>query len=89
MAGGDIQTYNAVHGTTNNPHNLDHTPGGSSGGSSAALAAGMTPLEYGSDIGGSVRAPRISAACSAMPSFAIVPMRSHVPPPHGMPWSLR
>lgn len=87
MAGGDIQTYNAVHGTTNNPHNLDHTPGGSSGGSSAALAAAMTPLEYGSDIGGSVRAPaHFSGLFSHKPSFAIVPMRGHVPPPHGMPW---
>ncbi len=87
MAGGDIQTYNAVHGTTNNPHNLEHTPGGSSGGSSAALAASMTPLEYGSDIGGSVRAPaHFSGLFSHKPSFGIVPMRGHVPPPHGMPW---
>ena len=85
MAGGDVQTYNAVHGTTNNPHNLAHTPGGSSGGSAAALSAGLTPLEYGSDIGGSIRTP--SHFCGLFghkPSFAIVPMRGHVPPPHGM-----
>jgi amidase len=87
LAGGDIQTYNEVHGTTNNPHNLDHTPGGSSGGSSAALSAGMTPLEYGSDIGGSVRAPaHFTGLFSHKPTFGIVPMRGHVPPPHGMPW---
>ena len=87
MAGGDIQTYNAVHGTTNNPHNLEHTPGGSSGGSAAALSASMTPLEYGSDIGGSVRAPaHFSGLFSHKPTFNIVPMRGHVPPPHGMAW---
>ena len=85
LAGGDVQTYNAVHGTTNNPHNLDHTPGGSSGGSAAALAASMTPLEYGSDIGGSIRTP--SHFCGLFghkPSFGLVPMRGHVPPPHGI-----
>ena len=85
MAGGDIQTYNAVHGTTNNPHNLAHTPGGSSGGSAASLSAGLTALEYGSDIGGSIRAP--SHFCGLFghkPSFGIVPMRGHVPPPHGI-----
>ena len=85
MAGGDIQTYNAVHGTTHNPHNPAHTPGGSSGGSAAALSAGFTALEYGSDIGGSIRAP--SHFCGLFghkPSFGIVPMRGHVPPPHGI-----
>lgn len=85
MAGGDVQTYNDVHGTTNNPHNVAHSPGGSSGGSAAALAAGLTPLEYGSDIGGSIRTP--SHFCGLFghkPSFGLVPMRGHVPPPHGM-----
>ena len=85
LAGGDVQTYNAVHGTTNNPHNLAHTPGGSSGGSAAALAASLTPLEYGSDIGGSIRTP--SHFCGLFghkPSFGLVPMRGHVPPPHGI-----
>ena len=87
LAGGDIQTYNAVHGTTNNPHNLAHTPGGSSGGSSAALSAGMTPLEYGSDIGGSIRAPaHFTGLFGHKPTFNIVPMRGHVPPPHGLRW---
>lgn len=87
LAGGDIQTYNAVHGTTNNPHNLEHTPGGSSGGSSAALSAGMTPLEYGSDIGGSIRAPaHFTGLFGHKPTFNIVPMRGHVPPPHGLRW---
>ena len=47
----DWQSYNAIYGTTRNPWNLDMTPGGSSGGSVAALAASMTALEAGSDIG--------------------------------------
>lgn len=53
----DWQSYNAIHGTTRNPWNLERTPGGSSGGASAALAAGLTPLELGSDAGGSIRFP--------------------------------
>lgn len=54
---GDFQTYNAVYGRTNNPYDLTLTPGGSSGGSAAALSAGVTPLEIGSDLGGSLRHP--------------------------------
>ncbi|MFK7965173.1 MAG: amidase family protein [Burkholderiaceae bacterium] len=53
----DWQSNNPVYGRTCNPYRLDRSPGGSSGGSSAALAAGFTPLEVGSDIGGSVRVP--------------------------------
>jgi amidase len=53
----DHQSYNAVYGTTNNPWDVSRTPGGSSGGSAAALAAGLTGLEAGSDIGGSIRIP--------------------------------
>lgn len=47
----DFQSYNDIYGTTNNPWNLKRTPGGSSGGSAAALAAGLTGFEIGSDIG--------------------------------------
>ena len=54
---GDWQSYNEIYGTTNNPWDVDRTPGGSSGGSSAALAAGFGPLSLGSDIGGSLRTP--------------------------------
>jgi len=54
---GDLQTYNALYGTTSNPWNPAHTPGGSSGGAAAALAAGMTALEVGSDIASSIRVP--------------------------------
>jgi len=53
----DWQATNPVYGRTVNPHDSTRTPGGSSGGSAAALAAGMVPAEYGSDIGGSIRVP--------------------------------
>lgn len=53
----DWQSFNPVYGTTNNPWDLGRTPGGSSGGAAAALSAGYIPLELGSDIGGSIRAP--------------------------------
>ena len=48
---GDLQSYNEVYGQTGNPWDASRTPGGSSGGSAAALAAGLTGLEAGSDIG--------------------------------------
>ncbi len=53
----DWQSNNPVYGRTNNPHNHDRSPGGSSGGSAAAVASGMVPCEFGTDIGGSVRVP--------------------------------
>ncbi len=53
---GDLQSYNEMFGTTNNPWALDRTPGGSSGGAAAAVACGFTSFELGTDIGGSVRA---------------------------------
>lgn len=53
----DFQSYNDIYGTTNNPWDISRGPGGSSGGCAAALAAGLTGLEIGSDIGGSIRNP--------------------------------
>ena len=53
----DIQTVSPIFGRTNNPWDLDRTPGGSTGGGAAAVAAGMSPLELGSDLGGSIRIP--------------------------------
>jgi amidase len=53
----DWQSFNEIYGTTNNPWDLTRTPGGSSGGSVAALAAGLTALDAGSDIGASIRNP--------------------------------
>jgi amidase len=55
--GVDVQTRNPVFGTTSNPWDLARTPGGSSGGSAVALATGLTALELGGDIGGSIRNP--------------------------------
>jgi amidase len=73
---GDWQSYNEIYGTTNNPWNLDRTPGGSSGGDAAALAAGFVPLEFGSDIGGSLRAPaHFCGVFSHKPSLDLVPQR--------------
>lgn len=53
----DWQSNNPVYGRTNNPHDHERSPGGSSGGAAAAVASGMVPCEYGTDIGGSVRVP--------------------------------
>ncbi|QQS12547.1 MAG: amidase [Rhodospirillales bacterium] len=81
---GDLQTYNAVYGTTNNPWDLARGPGGSSGGAAAAVAAGLTPLELGSDIGGSIRNPaHFCGVYGHKPSYGVVPMRGHVPGPPG------
>ncbi len=81
---GDLQSYNEVFGTTNNPYDLARTPGGSSGGSAAALACGFTPLELGSDIGGSIRLPsHMSGVTGHKPSYGIVPSHGQIPGPPG------
>ena len=81
---GDLQSYNAVFGTTNNPYDVTRTPGGSSGGSAAALACGFTPLEIGSDIGGSIRLPsHMSGVVGHKPSYGIVPAHGQIPGPPG------
>jgi amidase len=77
----DFQSYNEVYGTTNNPYDTGRTPGGSSGGSAAALAAGFTPLEMGSDIGGSIRNPsNYCGVYGLKPTWNIVPPRGHAMP---------
>lgn len=82
---GDFQSYNAIYGTTSNPYDLSRVPGGSSGGAAAALAAGITPLEIGSDIGGSLRHPaNFCGVCALKPTWGVLPMRGHVPPPPGI-----
>jgi len=79
---GDWQSYNDIYGTTSNPYDLGRTPGGSSGGSAAALAAGYGALSLGSDIGGSLRVPAFHCGVYAhKPTFALVPPRGHTPPP--------
>ena len=81
---GDLQSYNEIFGTTNNPHDTTRTPGGSSGGSGAALACGFTPLELGSDIGGSIRLPsHMSGVTGHKPSYGIVPAHGQIPGPPG------
>lgn len=78
---GDWQSYNEIYGTTNNPWDLGRTPGGSSGGSAAALAAGFGSLSLGSDIGGSLRAPAHYCGIFAhKPTLGLVPTRGHSPP---------
>ncbi|MBI5552393.1 MAG: amidase [Desulfobacterales bacterium] len=81
----DSQSFNALFGTTNNPWDLKRTPGGSSGGAAAALAAGLAGLELGSDIAGSIRLPAAWAGVYGhKPSYGIVPFRGHIPPPPGI-----
>jgi amidase len=81
---GDMQSYNEVFGSTNNPWDHQRTPGGSSGGSAAALAARLTPLELGSDIGGSIRLPaHMSGVYGHKPSYGIVPAHGQIPGPPG------
>jgi amidase len=78
----DWQAANPVHGRTNNPWDLSRSPGGSTGGGSAALAAALTPLEYGSDIGGSIRVP--AAFCGIYghrPSETAMPRSGQFPFP--------
>jgi amidase len=81
---GDCQSYNEVFGTTSNPFDLDRSCGGSSGGAGAALACGFTPLELGSDIGGSIRGPaHVNGVVGHKPSFGIVPAHGQIPGPPG------
>jgi amidase len=78
----DGQAYNEVHGTTTNPWNPDRTTGGSSGGSAAAVASGMTALDLGSDMGGSIRLPASWCGVFGLkPTWGIVPTSGGVPHP--------
>ena len=75
------ETDNLLHGRTNNPWDLERSPGGSSGGESAAIAAGMSAGGLGSDSGGSVRLPaHFTGICSLKPTPGRVPGRGHLPP---------
>jgi amidase len=81
---GDYQTHNPIFGATRNPWNLERAVGGSSGGSAAAIAAGISGLDLGSDLAGSIRIP--AAYCGVFglrPSYGIIPTRGHVPGPPG------
>jgi amidase len=75
------QTANELFGVTNNPWDTTRTPGGSSGGTAAALSAGMTFLEYGSDLVGSIRIPASFCGVYGLkPSAGIVPLSGFQPP---------
>ncbi|WP_310539878.1 amidase family protein [Phenylobacterium sp.] len=81
---GDWQSYNDLYGATSNPWDLERTSGGSSGGAAAALAASITPLEIGSDIGGSLRVPAsFCGVFSHKPTWGLVSQIGHVPPHPG------
>ena len=73
--GGGIETDNPVHGRTNNPFDLERTPGGSSGGEAAAIAAGCSPCGLGTDSGASVRLPAHFCGLAAIkPTAGRVPV---------------
>jgi amidase len=75
------ETANLLHGQTRNPWGLDRSPAGSSGGESAAIAAGLSAGGLGSDSGGSVRVPaHFTGICSLKPTPGRVPGRGHLPP---------
>jgi amidase len=75
------ETDNLLHGRTNNPWDLARSPGGSSGGESAAIAAGMSAAGLGSDSGGSVRIPvHFTGICALKPTPGRIPGRGHLPP---------
>ncbi len=77
----DWQTFNDIYGTTSNPWDITRSPGGSSGGSAAALAIGLSALEIGSDIGASIRNPaHYCGVYGHKPTYGIVPMRGHFLP---------
>jgi amidase len=77
----DIQSFNEIYGTTNNPWDHDRTPGGSSGGSAAALASGFGALSIGSDLAGSLRTPAHFCGIHAhKPTLGLVAARGMVAP---------
>ena len=76
---GDLQSYNEIFGTTNNPWDATRGPGGSSGGAAAAVATGQTSFEVGTDIGGSVRIPsHFCGVFGIKPSYGVVPQRGYL-----------
>src|SRR5690554_3436697 len=81
----DWQSFNPIYGISRNPWNPERTVGGSSGGAAGAVAAGFTAFELGSDIGGSIRIPaHFCGVFGHKPTYGMVPLRGHIPPPPGM-----
>ena len=86
----DMQASNPVFGRTNNPWALDRTPGGSSGGAAAAVAAGLAPLDIGSDLGGSIRFPaHLCGVYGFKPTERTVSLAGHLADPPGMTRNFR
>lgn len=76
---GDLQSFNDIFGTTNNPWSLDRVPGGSSGGPAAAVACGFTAFELGTDIGGSIRVPAHCCGIFGLkPSYGVISQRGYL-----------
>ena len=74
----DWQSFNPVYGRTSNPHNPERSPGGSSGGSAAAVASGMVPCDFGTDIGGSVRVPaHFCGVWGHKTTWGLIPKHGH------------
>ncbi len=81
---GDHQTYNDLYGPTRNPWNPNRTAGGSSGGAAVAVATGMSLIEFGSDIGGSIRQPaHMNGVFGLKPTHGVLSLRGHIPGPPG------
>ena len=79
-----FESDNLVHGRTNNPYNIGRTPGGSGGGGAAAIAAGVSPIEIGADLGGSIRLPsHFSGIAGIRPTTGRVPLTGYFPPALG------
>jgi amidase len=80
----DWQSFNPVYGISRNPWNPDRTVGGSSGGAAGAVAAGLTAIELGSDIGGSIRIPaHFCGVFGHKPTYGLISVRGQIPPPPG------
>lgn len=83
----DLQTFNPVFGVTRNPWNVERSPGGSSGGAAVAVATGITSIEIGSDLAGSLRLPaHATGICALKPSYGVVPVAGAL---SGLPGRLR
>jgi amidase len=86
----DYRADNPIFGRTNNPWNLEHTPGGSSGGASAAVAAGLCAFDVGSDLAGSVRTPAHFCGLFALkPTEGRISNAGHIPELPGQPRAVR
>ncbi len=86
----DFRADNPIFGRTNNPWNLAHTPGGSTGGGGAAVAAGLSAFDLGSDLAGSVRIPAHYCGLFGLkPTERRVPNTGHIPEPPGLPRAVR